>query len=89
MTTEFNPFSLKDKTILVTGASSGIGKATAILCSSMGARVIVSGRNKIRLQETFDALIGTDHKAIAADLTLANERERLCEAVPALDGLVH
>ena len=89
MTTEFNPFSLKDKTILVTGASSGIGKATAILCSSMGARVIASGRNKARLQETFDALIGTDHKAFAADLTLTDERERLCEAVPALDGLVH
>lgn len=52
----FNPYSLEGKTVLVTGASSGIGKATAIACSRLGAHVIVSGRNSERLQETFSEL---------------------------------
>ena len=48
----YNPFSLKGKTILVTGASSGIGRATAIECSKLGAIVIITGRNSERLQQT-------------------------------------
>ena len=48
----YNPFTLAGKTILVTGASSGIGKATAIECSKMGANVILTARNKERLEET-------------------------------------
>ena len=52
----YNPFSLNGKTILVTGASSGIGQATAIECSKLGATVIVTGRNAQRLQETFEQL---------------------------------
>ena len=48
-----NPFSLEGKTILVTGSSSGIGQATAIECSKMGARVVITGRNVVRLQETY------------------------------------
>ena len=48
----YNPFSLQGKTILITGASSGIGRATAIECSKMGAAVIITGRNKMRLEET-------------------------------------
>lgn len=47
-----NPFTLAGKTILVTGASSGIGRATAIACSNIGARVILSGRNEEALAET-------------------------------------
>ena len=42
----YNPFSLEGKTILVTGASSGIGQTTAIECSKMGAKVIITDRNK-------------------------------------------
>ena len=50
--TGYNPFSLEGKTILVTGASSGIGRGIAVTCSKMGATVIINGRNKERLQET-------------------------------------
>lgn len=48
---DFNPFTLSGKTILVTGASSGIGRATAIVCARMGARVVLSGRNTEALVE--------------------------------------
>ena len=48
-----NPFSLENKTILVTGASSGIGKAVAIACASMGGRIVLNGRNIDRLNSTF------------------------------------
>ena len=58
----YNPFSLENKKILVTGASSGIGKAIAIECSKMGARVIITGRNEERLAETYKELVG-EHPA--------------------------
>ena len=88
MTTE-NPFSLQGKTILVTGASSGIGRAIAFLCARMGAKVIVTGRNKERLQETYDGLFGSGHLQITADLTTPSERDYLCNAIPAIDGIAH
>ena len=57
----YNPYSLEGKTILVTGASSGIGKATAIECSRLGARVVITGRDMSRLEETFSLLEGREH----------------------------
>jgi NADP-dependent 3-hydroxy acid dehydrogenase YdfG len=57
----YNPYSLQGKTILVTGASSGIGQSVAIECSKMGATVVITGRNKDRLQETYDMLEGSGH----------------------------
>ena len=51
----YNPYSLEGKTILVTGASSGIGKATAIECSKLGARVVITGRDEARLQQTLSS----------------------------------
>lgn len=89
MDTCFNPFSLNGKTILVTGASSGIGRATAILCSHMGARVIITGRNEARLQETLGSLSGEGNLLITADLTDEGSRTRLVEDTPALDGIAH
>ena len=52
----------------MTGASSGIGQATAIECAKMGAKVVITGRNIERLQETFDQLEGEGHLQIVADL---------------------
>ena len=84
-----NPFSLSGKTILVTGASSGIGRGIAIACAGMGAQLILTGRNITRLQETLSTLEGEGHSYIVADLTNAQERIALVEQLPALHGVVH
>jgi len=83
-----NPFSLTGKTILVTGASSGIGRAIAVNCSQMGANLIITGRNETRLSETFLMLEGEDHQQICADLTNLQELDTLIESLPKLDGIV-
>jgi len=83
-----NPFSLVGKTILITGASSGIGRATAISCSQMGAVIILTGRNETRLSATYSMLEGQDHLQICADLTIQNEMDKLIEQLPKLDGIV-
>ena len=82
-------FSLSGKTILVTGASSGIGRAIAIACSQQGARVILNGRNQLRLQATLEALAGDGHEAVQADFTDAEQRSFLVDSLPQLDGVVH
>lgn len=84
-----NPFSLSDKTILVTGASSGIGKSIAIECSRMGAQLCISGRNSERLNETFNELEGSNHQQFVADLSRDEEIEKLVLSLPKLDGIVH
>ena len=84
-----NPFSLEGKTILVTGASSGIGRATAIACSQMGAVVVVTGRNEPRLQETLDALEGSGHQMIVADIANNDQIDYLVDQIPAINGLVN
>ena len=84
-----NPFSLEGKTILVTGASSGIGRATAIACSQMGAVVVVTGRNESRLQETLDALEGSGHQMIVADIANDDQIDYLVAQIPAINGLVN
>lgn len=85
-----NPFSLAGKTILVTGASSGIGQATAIACSNMGARVIAAARNEERLRATLSQLNANvaDHMMLLADLTSVEELEQLVKSLPQLDGAV-
>lgn len=84
-----NPFSLSGKTILVTGASSGIGRGIAIACAGMGAQVILIARNSARLQDTLSALEGEGHSYIAADLTDASQRTALVAQLPTLHGVVH
>jgi NAD(P)-dependent dehydrogenase (short-subunit alcohol dehydrogenase family) len=84
-----NAFDLKDKMVLVTGASSGLGRQTAITVSQYGARVVITGRNEKRLQETFNALEGEGHMQIIADLTLQEDIDRLVAALPLLNGVVY
>ena len=86
---EYNPFSLSGKSILVTGASSGIGKAIALMCSRMGARVIISGRNEERLKDTLSSLNGEGHGYISADLSSEEDIDRVVETCPVLNGVVH
>lgn len=86
---EFNPFSLLGKTILVTGASSGIGRAIAISCSQMGATVVATGRNFQRLEETLDSMVSDGNAIIQADLTRIDDIKSLTVKSPKLDGVVH
>lgn len=88
----YNPFSLSNKTILITGASSGIGAETAVECSKMGANIIVTGRNAERLNETIirlDTSLGQTHQQIIADLSNQNDVSNLVEHINKLDGLVN
>lgn len=83
-----NPFDLTGKTILVTGASAGIGRAVAQECSKMGANLIITGRNTDRLTETFSSLEGLNHQLFVADLTKITELKSLVDILPKLDGIV-
>ena len=85
----YNPFSLVGKTILITGASSGIGRATAIECSKLGATCVITGRNEERLQETKSLLVGDGHIDIIADLSTQDGIDTLIQNVPQLDGVVN
>ncbi len=84
----YNPFTLEGKTILVTGASSGIGRGIAVTCSKMGASVIINGRNKERLQRTLSQMVGDDHLAVVGDLTDVSSLFAMVESLPKLDGIV-
>ena len=86
----YNPFSLRGKTILVTGASSGIGRATAIECSRLGAALVLTGRNEKALQETKEQLadLGNGHSIFVADLMNEDACEDLVSRLPLLDGFV-
>ena len=87
----YNPFSLEGKTILITGASSGIGKSTAIECSKMGATLIITGRNDQRLQETLDELdtsMGQEHRQIIADITTEEGQKSIVSEVSGLNGFI-
>lgn len=85
----YNPYSLEGKTVLVTGASSGIGRATAIECSKMGATVVIVGRNEERLKETMSAMVGEGHSYIVSDMSVSENLNTIVEQSPQLDGLVN
>ena len=87
--TDFNPFTLEGKTILVTGASSGIGRGIAIACSKMGASVIVNGRNEERLNETLLQMSGENNQKAVADLSDITKISSMVAGLPKLDGIVH
>lgn len=82
-------FRLDGMTVLVTGASSGIGKACAIEFARLGARVILNGRDVARLEAVRTLLPGEDHASIAADHLLDDQLDVLADQCPPLDGIVH
>ena len=89
MNDSFNPFSLNGKTVLITGASSGIGRGIAIACSKMGARLVLNGRNETGLSETHALLSGELHQIAIGDLTDYTILEKMVSSLPPLDGIVH
>ena len=88
MNTCYNPFSLAGKTILVTGASSGIGRSITIECSKMGATVIAAGRNIERLNETLAACEGSSNSIVTGDLSNQEDIDNIVKSLPKLDGVV-
>lgn len=89
----FNPFTLENKTILVTGASSGIGRQCAIDCSKMGAKVVLVARNEERLNETLSMMEGGEHLVCPYDFNNLNGIKELVTNVVSivgkLDGFIH
>lgn len=83
-----SPFVVEGKSILVTGAASGIGKATALLCAKMGAKVTITDLNEEQLKATFDSLEGDGHQMVVANLTDNDDLQRLVDALPKLEGAV-
>lgn len=88
-----NPMSLEGKTILITGASSGIGRATAILASELGARVILVARTESKLEETLTLMKGDGHLVAPFDLSNVSGINVWMKDIVAqtgqLSGLVH
>ena len=88
-----NPFSLEGKTIVVTGASSGIGQQCAITCSQMGAKVVLIARNEQRLAETLSQMDDKGHLSVPFDLTdfvgLKAKVKEIVSEVGSVDGLVN
>ena len=85
----YNPYSLEGKTILVTGASSGIGKAAAIESSKMGAKVIVTARNEERLAQTLSELEGDGHQMKLCDLNIESAIDKMVDELPEIQGLIN
>lgn len=84
-----SPFSLQNKTILITGASSGLGRSIAIECSKMGASLILMGRNEQRLKETKDECNEGSHILATLDLNDEEKVDFFMESVPKIDGLIN
>ena len=84
----YNPFSLNNKTILVTGASSGIGKGVAEELSKMGASCCLTARNRQRLNSTLDNLSGEGHLIFPYDLCDKENLTEFVDNLPQLDGIV-
>ena len=84
----YNPFSLEGKNILVTGASSGIGRGICIDTSKMGATVHLMARNEQRLAETLSQMEGEGHQMHTVDLCDKDALIGMVDSLPVLDGVV-
>lgn len=85
----YNPYSLEGKTILVAGASSGIGRELAIECSKLGALVHIIGRNSEKLLETISLMNEGKHEFHVCDITNEEELSMLVDKLPVLDGFAN
>ena len=85
----YNPFSLKGKNILVTGASSGIGRGVAIECSKMGATLFITGRDEKRLKQTMECLVGGNHQYLLCDLNDPSAIKTMVDSLPDIHGVVN
>lgn len=83
-----NVFDLSGKKLLVTGASSGIGRSISIECAAGGASIVLNGRNEKTLLETKELLRGSNHQIQAADLSIDEQLEDLVDRLPMLDGVI-
>ncbi len=86
-------YDFAEKHFLVTGASSGIGRATAVLLGQCGAKVSVVARREDMLKETISLMPNNNHKAYICDLCKTEEIENLMKEIVlkngALSGLVY
>lgn len=82
-------FSLEGRRVLVTGASSGIGREIAVACAREGATVVATGRDEDRLAATLELLAGSGHASVAGDLRTADGRKAVASGAGVVDGLVH
>lgn len=89
MNSEYNPFSLNGKTIMITGASSGIGRSIAVACARMGGTVVLNGRDENKLSSTYNELPKGMHIVCACDLKDSYSVDRMVNDLPLLDGIVH
>ena len=86
---QYNPFSLEGKTILITGAAGGIGRATAMECAKLGARLFLTDINEEGLKVSLNMLERRDlHRYVVANLTIDEEIDRLVGEIDRLDGFV-
>lgn len=84
----YNPYSLEGKTILITGAAGGIGRATSVECAKLGAKLILTDINENGLKDTLGILDGEGHKYLVADMTNLEALDGMVSSLPMLDGLV-
>lgn len=83
-----NPFSLAGKHIVISGASSGIGRQCAISCAAMGAKLSLLGRNLERLNETLNSLEGAGHLLYQIDLSIDQDVKTAVGKIVAENGRI-
>jgi NAD(P)-dependent dehydrogenase (short-subunit alcohol dehydrogenase family) len=86
-------FSLSNKVVVITGASSGIGRQCAIACSKMGASLVLFDRNKEQMEYTVSQLEGESHLSFIQDIREIDSFESAIKKVVkecgAIDGFIH
>lgn len=83
----YNPYSLENKTILITGAASGIGRATAVECSRVGAAIVAVDMNSEGLDNLASQLEGTGHLFLSGNLCDDDFLQTIASEIPVLDGV--